>query len=75
MENYNKLKKNDLKGLIKKYKQQLESELSEIKKHKLSKLKKKQLVDICNNLFNSNVVASPCVDVKKEVVDICENDV
>ncbi len=52
--NYNKLNKALLKNLIKTYKQQLINDLSDIKKHKLSKMKKGELVALCENLFNKN---------------------
>lgn len=52
MTNYQKFNKLQLKQLIKQYKNDLQARLLEVKSYKVSKLKKKELVAIVEDLFN-----------------------
>lgn len=52
--NFKKLNKNNLKLLVKEYKNNLIKQLADIKEYKLSKMKKGELVELVEKLFNGD---------------------
>ncbi len=52
--NFSKLNKSQLKQLVKQFKNDLEKQISFIKTHKLSKMKKAELVSLVEVLFSDD---------------------
>ena len=65
MTDFKKLNKNSLKMLIKEYKADLERNLQFIKKQRISKMKKSELVELVEKLF-SEESPNNVVDVQQQ---------
>lgn len=74
MVEFKKMNKKQLKNFISQYKQDLEKELNWVKTFKVSKMLKKQLVEVCLEIQNKNMDDN-IEDEKKEQVQDEENEV